>query len=189
MIQNSKIHTNRIEDIRRKWYETKEAEWQIAIQWVKEHVGIKGNELADTMAKKATTNETITDSYTRIPKSVVLSELKKESEKKWQRDWTQTTKSSTTKEYFPDTEGRLKIKLNLKGNLTSIVTGHGNMKAYLNRFKLTDEPTCPFGKGDQTTDQIIYDSGRLTRKGQVEGGGEGDERMANKQTEINKKTL
>jgi len=38
------------------------------------------------------------------------------------------------------------------------------MKAYLNRFKLTDEPTCPCGKGDQTTDHIIYDCGRLTEE-------------------------
>jgi len=44
---------------------------------VKAHVGIKGNELADTLSKKATTNETITESYRRIPKSEVLSELKK----------------------------------------------------------------------------------------------------------------
>jgi len=85
MIQNSKIHTNIIEDIRRKWYEIKEVGWQIAIQRVKAHVGIKGNELADTLDKNATTNETITERYTRIPKNVVLSDLKKESEKNLQR--------------------------------------------------------------------------------------------------------
>ena len=84
MIQKSKIHTNIIEDTRRKRYEIKEAGWQIAIQSVKAHVGTKSNELADRLAKKATTNENTTESYSRIPKSVVLSELKKESEKKWQ---------------------------------------------------------------------------------------------------------
>ena len=56
------------------------------------------------------------------------------------------------------------MKLNLTGNLTSIVTGHGNMKAYLNRFQLTDEPTFPSGIGDQTTDHTVYDCGRLTEE-------------------------
>jgi hypothetical protein len=57
----------------------------------------------DTLAKRAATNGTITESYTRIPKSAVLRQLKEGSAKKWQIGWTQTTKGSTTKEYFPDT--------------------------------------------------------------------------------------
>ena len=38
------------------------------------------------------------------------------------------------------------------------------MKAYLNHFKLTDEPTCSCGKGDHKTDHIIYDCRRLTEE-------------------------
>jgi hypothetical protein len=60
-------------------------------------------------------NGIITESYTRIPKSAVLRQLKEGSARKWQRSWTQTTKGSTTKEYFPDIKGRLKMKLNLTG--------------------------------------------------------------------------
>jgi ribonuclease HI len=161
MLQNSKIHTNIIEDIRRQWYEMKKAGWQIALRWVKAHAGTRGNELADTLAKKATTNGTITESYTRIPKSAVLRQLEEGSARKWQRSWTQTTKGSTTKEYFPDIDGRLKMKLKLTGNLTTILTGHGNIKAYLHRFYISGEQTCPCGKGDQTTDHIIYDCDRL----------------------------
>jgi len=56
MLQNSKIHTNIIQDISRQWYEMKKAGWQIALRWVKAHAGTRGNELADTLAKKATTN-------------------------------------------------------------------------------------------------------------------------------------
>jgi len=94
----------------------------------------------------------------------VSSDLVKESVRKWQSYWTQTTKGSTTKEYFPEVEDRLKMKLNLTGNFTTIVTGHGNMKAYLNRFQITDEPTCPCGKGDQTVEHIIYECERLTKE-------------------------
>jgi ribonuclease HI len=129
MLQNSKFHTNIIEDIRRQWYEMKKAGWKIALRWIKAHAGTRSNELADTLAKKATTNGTITESYTRIPKSAVLRQLEEGSARKWQRSWNQTTKGSNTKEYFPDIEGRLKIKLKLTGNLTTILTGHGNINA------------------------------------------------------------
>ena len=127
---------------------------QITLQWVKAHAGTRGNELADAIAKKAATNGTIPESYTRIPKSVVLRQLEEESLQKWQRSWTQTTKGGTTKEYFPDTEGRIKMKLNHTGNLTTILTGHGNIKAYLKRFQISDDLTCPCGKGEQTTHSL-----------------------------------
>ena len=69
----------------------KQAGWQITLQWVKAHVGTIGNELEDAIAKKAATNGTIPESYTRIPKSVVLRQLEEESLQKWQRSWTQIT--------------------------------------------------------------------------------------------------
>jgi len=37
-----------------------------------------------------------------------------------------------------------------------VVTGHGETRAYLHRFKITDSATCPYNKEDQTLDHIIY---------------------------------
>jgi hypothetical protein len=101
-------------------------EWNITLCWVKAHAGIRGNELADTLAKKAATNKTIPESYNKIPKSVVIKELEDESTKKWQWNWTQTLKGKTSKEYFPDMAERLKMKLQLTQNFTALVSGHGN---------------------------------------------------------------
>jgi len=40
-------------------------------------------------------------------------------------------------------------------NLTAIVTGHGKTKAYLQRFKIIENATCPCSKRDQKTDHLI----------------------------------
>jgi len=71
------------------------ANWEVKLCWVKGHAGIMVNELADTLAKKAAKNESLTEEYNRIPKSVVTRELE-ERVRNWQRNRTQTTKGSTT---------------------------------------------------------------------------------------------
>jgi hypothetical protein len=47
---------------------------------------------------------------------------------------------------FPKIEGRLKLRLNATPNFTAIVTGHGNIKAYLYKYKIIDKPMCPCKK-------------------------------------------
>jgi hypothetical protein len=37
--------------------------------------------------------------------------------------------------------GRLSMNINITPNLTTIVTGHGNIRSYLHRFKIMDAPT------------------------------------------------
>jgi hypothetical protein len=67
------------------------------------------------------------------------------------------------------------MKLELTGNLTTILTGHRNIKAYLHRFYISGEQTCPCGKEDQTTEHIIYKLRQTEgREGQTEGGGKQD---------------
>jgi hypothetical protein len=151
-------------EIRRKLMGLKIRKWKITQCWVKAHAGIRGNELADIRAKKAATNKTIPDSYNKIPKRVVIKDFEDESTKKWQRNWTQTLKGKTTKEYFPDVEERLKMKLRLTQNLTAPVSGHGKTRDYRYCFNIIDEPTCPFGEGDQTTEHEIYGCERLSKE-------------------------
>jgi len=96
-LKSSKIHTFLIEEMRRKLTEMGKINWKVQICWVKAHVGIQENELADTLEKEATTNADIIECYKKVPKSVVISELYEISVEKWQREWDQTTKGEITK--------------------------------------------------------------------------------------------
>ena len=60
-LKNGNIHTSLIEEIRRKLTEMGKINWKIKFCWVKAHVGIRGNKLADTHAKEAVTNKDITE--------------------------------------------------------------------------------------------------------------------------------
>jgi hypothetical protein len=153
-----------MEGIRNKLNEMTKTNWTIKFRWVKARAGIRGNELADPLAKGAATNENITESYKRVPKSVVLSELEEKSVEKRQREWTQSTKGRTTKPFFPEVRERLKMKINITQNFTTMVTGHGKTKAYLHRFKIIEAPTCPCGAGDQTTDHFLYECELLNKE-------------------------
>jgi len=127
-LKNSSIRTFLIEEIRRKFTEIGKTNWKIQFSWVKAHVGIQGN-------------EDIKESYKKVPKSVVISELGEISVDKRQKEWDQTTKGEITKEYFPVVTDRLNMKINFTHNFTTIVTGHGKIRSYLHRFKIIETPT------------------------------------------------
>ena len=139
-------------------------DWKIQFCWVKAHIGIQGNELADTLTKEAATNADITEFYHKVPKSVVKSELDATSVVKWQREWDLTTEGQITKAYFPVVAQRLNMKINLTQNFTTMVTGHGNIKTYLYRFKIIETPMCPCGNKDQTIDHLLFECELLNKE-------------------------
>jgi hypothetical protein len=38
-----------------------------------------------------------------------------------------------------------------------MVTGHGNIKLYLHKYKIVDSPICSCKSGEQTVDHILFD--------------------------------
>jgi hypothetical protein len=119
-------------------------------------VGQRGNELADHLAKEASRSENIEECYNRVPKSTISNELKEQCLKQWQNEWQRTTKGATTKSFFPIIVDRLKLRINPTSNITAIATGHGNIKTYLHKYKILENPKCSCNKGEQMVDHIIY---------------------------------
>ena len=93
----------------------------------------------------------------RFLKSVVKRELECARVDKRQSIWNQTAKGDITKDYFPIVTEGLNMKISTNQYLTTTMMGHGNIKAYLYCFKLSDSPTGPRYKNDQTTDHLLYE--------------------------------
>jgi hypothetical protein len=49
------------------------------------------------------------------------------------------------------------MKIMTTHKLTTMLTGHRNVNAYLHRFKISNSPTCPCGETDQTIDYLLYE--------------------------------
>jgi hypothetical protein len=79
----------------------------------------------------------------KIPVSTVASSVKKEGLRKWQAQWERAVKGATCRSFFPDVEQRLRLRIPITPESTAIVSGHGKTRAYLNRFKIIDDPLCP----------------------------------------------
>jgi predicted hotdog family 3-hydroxylacyl-ACP dehydratase len=56
------------------------------------------------------------------------------------------------------------MKLNLTQSFTAIITGHRKTRAYLHRFKITEDPTSTCGKAVQTTDHLIFECETVTEE-------------------------
>ena len=45
-----------------------------------------------------------------------------------------------------------------------MVTGHGNIRSYLHRFKIIETPKCPCCTKDQTIEQLLFECELLNKE-------------------------
>jgi ribonuclease HI len=84
-VKNIQNHSFLTEEIRQMLSKLERSNWTIVFSWVKAHVEIKGNELADQTAKAAARDNGNTTAFNRIPKSTLYKELEEETKIKWQK--------------------------------------------------------------------------------------------------------
>jgi len=72
---------------------------------------------------------------------------------------------SLNKSLFPKVKDRLAKRLQMCSHL-STVTGRGKLRAYLHRFKINEDLTCPFKMNPQTTDHLIWECALLSKQRQ-----------------------
>ena len=61
---------------------------------------------------------------------------------------------------------RLAKRLQMCLHLSMTVTGHSKLRAYLHRFKINENPMCPYKMNPQTTDHLIRECALLSKQRQ-----------------------
>ncbi|GBL79714.1 hypothetical protein AVEN_18240-1 [Araneus ventricosus] len=129
------------------------AEGLVGLAWVKAHVGIPGNELADHFAKLASVEGEGMD--IPFPYSFVKFTLKKKLLEDWQIYYGayETASGNRIRGFVPRVDTKTLIKSKY---LLYFLTGDGPFPCYLSRFKILSSPLCKYGLlGD--LDHYLFD--------------------------------
>ncbi|GBM82384.1 hypothetical protein AVEN_84814-1 [Araneus ventricosus] len=115
---------------------------RIEFYWVKEHVGVAGNELADKHAKLATTHQSVN---LEVLKSVSTfhREIMSDLQYIWQDRWISSEKGRQTAQFYPLVYLEQKFH---NHRITQIITGHGRFPFYFKRFGVSNNDMCACGK-------------------------------------------
>lgn len=163
LLKNNYKRNRLIELIKTKIINLAHSNWKLHFGWIKGHSGIEGNEIADRLAKQAAAEDREIV-YDRVPKEVIITQEKEKGIEMWQQQWTDSRNGAISKAYFPSVKNRLRQKIPFFPEFTAIVTGHGKLRAYLHRFRLSDNPICPCGEEEQTADHVVFQCKKLYKE-------------------------
>jgi len=153
-LKNATNHSFVIEEIKKRVMNLERTNCTIDFAWVKVHVGIYGNELADHLAKAAASSTELAVTFDRTPKCTLYSEIEEDTQK-WQQECERSTKAAVAKQFFPNVRNMIKLNININPNFTAVVTVHGKISTYLQRCKLAENSIFPCNKEDQTLDHTL----------------------------------
>jgi ribonuclease HI len=138
-----------INEIRKNYTKLQKSN-EMEIMWVPSHCGIKGNEMADSLAAEAieSPNETVKyrrhfSEYTKI--------FKREMTQKWQEKWDASEKGRYCYSILKEVKlkpwfYKTKLKRRHVTLISRIISNHTRCKNSLNQFKIVNSPLCECGK-------------------------------------------
>ena len=101
-------------------------------------------------------------------------ELHRQVIMEWQLRWQETDKGAVTKKFFPSVQERMENKnVQLDHYTAQFMTGHGDFRAKLRSFALSDTDLCDCGQIDTSDHELfhcqLYEEERQLLKEKVEG--------------------
>ena len=129
---------------------------QVRLVWIKAHVGHRGNERADHLAKLGTELPTV--QHLALPRQATKAAIKFAADEIWKLQWAQYNDGRQSKQFYPTiNRNKAKYSYNLSrqelGRLIRITTGHNNLfyhRSNVDKTKATS-PLCRFCQEENET--------------------------------------
>ncbi|CAK1539907.1 unnamed protein product [Leptosia nina] len=137
----------------------------VGFAWVKAHIGIAGNEIADIAAKSAASLHKSPD-FIHTPISHIKLRLRDSLMDSRKSFYEQPLTSCHTKKYLPTFDDLSAFLSVIKPSfaITQFLTNHSFNKSYLHRFNITPDDLCPCDSAEkQTFDHLIFFSAAACR--------------------------
>jgi ribonuclease HI len=132
--------------------------------WTKSHSDNFGNERADSLAKEATLIDQSESVWDLFPLSFFKSNVKNDSINLWDAEYQASLTGELTKKFFPSVRLRLELDnyFKLSFRTTQYLSGHGDFKEYLTRFKIINDNQCECKKGVENVLHNIFHCERFS---------------------------
>jgi hypothetical protein len=101
--------------------------------------------------------------YDKIPREVIVKRENENGLQMWQQQWTNSGKGTVTRDFSPSVRNMVRKNIPIFPAFATVVTGHGKISSYLQRFGLTDNPMCPCKEEEEETNYILHGAESLLR--------------------------
>ena len=124
----------------------------VKLQWVPAHRGIRGNEMAERLAKEGSKMD-------QPPVHLSFQESKALIKNRWN-----TKATCSQRDYKPHQDALHLLTRNQQTTIFRLRTGHCRLKAHMRRIGVAESAGCECGEGDQTPEHILQDCPRLSKQ-------------------------
>ena len=166
-LPRSKIDT--VISIRNAVDELKTKGSKLEVHWVPGHRNIKGNDLADSEAKKGAEEikEAPTDENVKKDHKEIVDAMKKKIAEKWNNRFTLSEDTENIDE-FVTTVGKRKCigEKDRKGFsvINQLITGHTRLNSHQAKIKARDIDICDSCKVPETTEHYLFDCDKFSQE-------------------------